>query len=61
MQLTIYRLLKYHRYAEALTSSGNGVGSSDSPGRTTGCRKYTAAQMFWFTSRYRGMKANGLM
>src|SRR4051812_20964116 len=54
-------LLKYHAKALALVPSAKGVGTSASPGLATGCLKYTAAHIFWFTSKYRGMKAKALI
>jgi hypothetical protein len=57
----IYLRLKYQLNANCPVSMWNGVGTSASPGRATGCRRYTAAQMFWLTSRYRGIKANADM
>src|SRR6202012_4637602 len=54
-------LLKYHAKALALVPSAKGVGPSANPGLATGCLKYTAAHIFWFTSKYRGMKAKALI
>lgn len=42
----IHLLLKYHAKASAPVTCANGVGTSAIPGRATGCRRYTAAQMF---------------
>src|SRR5271156_1132427 len=54
-------LLKYHAKALAFVPSAKGVGTSANPGLATGCLKYTAAHIFWFTSKYRGMKAKALI
>jgi hypothetical protein len=54
-------LLKYHAKALALVPSAKGVGTSANPGLATGCLKYTAAHILWFTSKYRGMKAKALI
>lgn len=47
----VYRLLRYQLNANWPVSKWKGVGTSASPGRATGCLRYTAAQMFWLTSR----------
>lgn len=44
-------LLRYQLNASCMTLGGNGVGTSAYFCRATGCRRYTAAQMFWLTSR----------
>src|SRR5450755_4512850 len=56
-----YLLLRYQAKALPFVPSPNGVGTSAIPGLATGCLKYTAAQIFWLTSKYLGMKANALM
>lgn len=50
-----YLLRRYQLNASCMTCGGNGVGTSAYLCRATGWRRYTAAHMFWFTSRYRGM------
>src|SRR5277367_456826 len=60
-EFAIYLLLRYQVKASWLTVSPNGVGTSAKPGLATGCLKYTAAQIFWLTSKYRGMKAKADM
>ena len=56
-----YLLFKYQLKALADVLSINGVGTSPRPGLATGCRRYTAEHMFWFTSRYLGMNAKTLI
>lgn len=43
---TSYLLRKYQLKASSCTFGGNGLGISDIPCLATGCRRYTAAQMF---------------
>src|SRR5580700_63231 len=61
LRLSIYLLLKYQVKANWLVVSPNGVGTSAKPGLATGCLRYTAAQIFWLTSKYLGMKAKADM
>jgi len=58
---TLYLLLRYQLNANCCTSAGNGVGTSDNPGLATGCLKYTAEQILWLTSKYRGTNAKALI
>jgi hypothetical protein len=60
-QTLLYLRLKYQLNANCPVSRWNGVGTSASPGLATGCLKYTAAQIFWLTSRYLGINANALI
>lgn len=57
----LYLLLKYQAKAFPPVTSLNGVGTSAMPGRATGCLRYTAAQMFWLTSKKGGMNAKADM
>jgi len=60
--LILGRTLAYHSQASRTTSpsASNGVGISEYPGRAVGCRRYTVEQVGNETSRYAGMKTDGV-